>query len=95
MPIAVEEGDRRWVAFQAENEVPDTDYFTEMVKWTEDDKNARAFYDFLATRDLSGWNPLRDRPRTEDYTKLQQMSLSMSINDGSMKSRRTLCLQSG
>ena len=76
MPIVIEDTDRRWVAFQADKEIPDAGYFTALVDWAEDDKNARAFYNFLKARDISDWNALRDRPRTDYYTELQQMSLS-------------------
>ena len=76
MPIVIEDTDRRWVAFQADSTIPDPDYFTELVNWTEDDRNARAFFEFLEARDISNWNASRDRPRTEFYTELQQMSLS-------------------
>lgn len=76
MPIVIEDTDRRWVALQADKEIPDAAYFTALVAWAEDDRNARAFYNFLKARDISDWNALRDRPRTEYYTELQQMSLS-------------------
>lgn len=75
MPIVIEETDRRWVVFQADGTIPDPDYFTELVNWAEDDRNARAFFEFLKTRDISDWNASRDRPRTEYYSELQQMSL--------------------
>ena len=76
MPIVIEDTDRRWVAFQADKEIPNADYFTTLMGWAEDDKNVRAFFDFLKARDISSWNAFRDRPRTDYYTELQQMSLS-------------------
>ena len=75
MPIVVEDTDRRWVAFQANSNIPDAEYFTKLVAWTENDQNARAFFDFLKARDISNWNVLRDRPKTDYYNELLQMSL--------------------
>ena len=75
-PIHIEASDRRFVAFKIET-IPDRAYFKDIAKWMGDDKNVRAFYDFLVARDLSNWDAVDDRPKTAYYTALKRMSLSL------------------
>ena len=75
-PLHIEQSDRRFVAFEIEK-IPNRAYFRDMAAWTSDDVNARAFYDFLMTRDLSSWDAVADRPATKYYRTLQRLSLTV------------------
>ena len=81
MPIKISSDDRRWVAVQASDQMPEigsrehSEYFKRIHTWISDDGNVRAFYDKLLTMDLSNWDAERDRPRTSFYSGLQQLSL--------------------
>ena len=80
VPIKLSLDDRRWVAFQASDAMPQTgspehrNLFTKIKDWIDDARNVRGFFDYLKARDLSAWNS-DDRPRTSFYTDLQQLSL--------------------
>jgi hypothetical protein len=81
IPIKLSQDDRRWIAIQAAETMPDTDspehlaYFGRVKEWIDDDRNVRAFYDFLRTRDITHWKP-DVRPRTSFYTELQRLNLN-------------------
>ena len=81
IPIKLSHDDRRWIAIQASDSMPDTDtpehlaYFGRVKEWIDDDRNVRSFYDLLRTRDITDWKP-DVRPRTSFYTALQQSGLS-------------------
>lgn len=81
IPIKLSHDDRRWIAIQASESMPETDtaehfaYFQRVKNWIDDDRNVKAFFDFLNTRDISEWKPDL-RPRTSFYTDLQQSNLS-------------------
>jgi hypothetical protein len=59
IPIKLSHDDRRWIAIQAADSMPDTDtpehlaYFGKVKEWIDDDRNVRAFYDFLRSRDIT------------------------------------------
>jgi hypothetical protein len=81
IPIKLSHDDRRWIAIQAADSMPDTGtpehlaYFGRVKGWIDDDRNVRAFFDFLRARDITDWKP-DVRPRTSFYTALQQSGLS-------------------
>lgn len=81
IPIKLSHDDRRWIAIQAADSLPDTDtpehlaYFEKVKAWVDDDRNVRAFYDFLLARDIKDWKP-DVRPRTTFYSDLQQLNLN-------------------
>ena len=80
IPLKISMDDRRWVAVQASNSMPETGtsahraFFKSIKDWIDLDENVRGFYDFLKSRDISAWNP-DDRPNTSFYTDLKQLSL--------------------
>ena len=80
IPLKISSDDRRWVAVQASDSMPETGtsahraLFSSLKTWIDDDQNVRGFFDFLIARDISAWNP-DERPTTSFYTDLQQLSL--------------------
>ena len=80
IPIKLTHDDRRWLAVQASDCMPETgspehqSYFSRVKDWIADDTNVRGFFDFLRERNITDWIP-ENRPRTSFYTALQQLSL--------------------
>jgi hypothetical protein len=73
--VKIEQGDRRYTVHEcADDFVSDTKYFEELLEYCEDPANARAFFDYLKSYDLTGVN-LRNRPITEAYKEMKKASM--------------------
>jgi hypothetical protein len=76
--------ERRWMVAECDSSkapgvaAPEAyaEYVDSLLAWIEDDRNVRAFYDFLMRRDISAWHPVNDRPKSKYYIELQRMSMS-------------------
>jgi len=73
LPFVIEPTDRRFVLLKASNEkCRDTDYFNRIYPLLEDQRSA--YHRFLLNRDITQFNPRRDRPITQAYNDAQQMT---------------------
>jgi putative DNA primase/helicase len=75
-PLKIELGDRRFQVFECDGEMANNrEYFNALVSEMENEEVMRAFYQFLMTRDISKWNAIADRVKTELFTELQQVNV--------------------
>jgi hypothetical protein len=73
LPFIVEDTDRRFCAIEcSEERRGQHEWWAEMVKRLDD--QVSAYHHFLLTRDISTFNPRRDRPETEAYRDIKQMT---------------------
>jgi hypothetical protein len=73
LPFIVEDTDRRFCAIKCSDERRGQhEWWGEMVKRLDD--QVSAYHHFLLTRDISTFNPRRDRPETEAYRDIKQMT---------------------
>jgi hypothetical protein len=73
--VKIEQGDRRYTMHEcADDFVGDTKYFKELLEYCEDPANARTFFDYPKSYDLTGVN-LRNRPITEAYKEMKKASM--------------------
>lgn len=73
LPFVVEETDRRMIAIECSNErMGQSEWWTEMVKKL--DQQVGAYHQHLLTRDISTFNPRRDRPITEAYKDIKSQT---------------------
>lgn len=79
--INVEAGDRRYVIFNVTSEKKgDRNYFKELGKSLESEAVVSSYFKFLQNKDLSGFDPERDRPMTETYTDMQEASAPIEVS---------------
>lgn len=73
--VKVEAGDRRWALFEC---LPvcanNAEYFNRLYAAFNDDRVARAFYQYLMQRDISDFVPSRDRPKTSTSMSMASFS---------------------
>lgn len=79
-PVKVEYRDRRYMV----NDLPDTligntEYFVDLYAYLADMGNIRAIYDFLNSYDITNVNLARDRPITDAFREIQQMSAEKEL----------------
>ena len=73
MPFIVEDTDRRFVVTECSDErMGQHEWWAEMVKRLDD--QVSAYHLHLLTRDISNFVPQRDRPETEAYRDIKQMT---------------------
>lgn len=78
-PKVIEWTERRDIIFRGSAErVGDREYFNNLYAYMHSPANQRAIYEFLATRDISGFNP-RDRYLTESYMEVRNVHLPMHL----------------
>jgi putative DNA primase/helicase len=66
VPVKIEQHDRRFVVFEASNElVGNAEYFRNFAKYAADPNNALAVYEYLKSLDLTTIHLANDRPKTE------------------------------
>ena len=64
--IKLEEGDRRFMVFNTSSKMKgDVEYFNNLISALDDDVVMRKFYEELMNRNLSDFNPSRDRPNNK------------------------------
>lgn len=68
--VKLEDGDRRFVILEASAQRKgDTEYWSNINQWMNDDFNIRKLFDFLSKRDISNVKWEKDRPITEAYNE--------------------------
>lgn len=73
LPFIVEDTDRRFCAIECSDERRGQhEWWAEMVKRLDD--QVSAYHHHLLTRDISTFNPRRDRPETQAYRDIKQMT---------------------
>ena len=73
MPFIVEDTDRRFVVTECSDErMGQHEWWAEMVKRLDD--QVSAYHHHLLTRDITNFVPQRDRPETEAYRDIKQMT---------------------
>ena len=64
--VKLETGDRRFMAFNTSSKMKgDVDYFNSLASHLDNDDVMRTFYEELMNRNLSNFNPSRDRPHNK------------------------------
>ena len=73
--VKIEKGDRRWMAVSVDNSIKNNkEYFDPLYKDLADEVVMRKFFEDLMTRDLSQWNPIKDRPVTELSEDMKELN---------------------
>ncbi len=73
--VKIEEGDRRFMPIEINNVLKNNvSYFKELYADLDNDKIMRKFYEELINRDLSKFNPSRNRPETELMIDMKTMN---------------------
>lgn len=73
--VKIEEGDRRFMPIEINNVLKgNVSYFKELYANLDNDYIMRKFYDELMNRDLSKFNPSRNRPETELMIDMKTMN---------------------
>ena len=74
-PISITKDDRRFQILECSDKYKgNNDYFTKLFASINDDKTIYSFYKFLMKRDISKFNPERDRVITEATTDLHNLN---------------------
>jgi len=74
-PIAITQDDRRFQIMECSDKYKgNNEYFTKLFASINDDKTIYSFYKFLMKRDISKFNPERDRVITEATTDLHNLN---------------------
>lgn len=80
-PIKIDPQDRRYLAFECNNEIAnDEEYFRNLRKEIESKKYNRAFYDYLLTLDSENYNFVKNRPETQFNKDLKEISIPLHAN---------------
>lgn len=80
-PIILEESDRRFFVVNIfGQEKPSVEYFEELEEAATDKGALRLFYESCMSRDISGFNPERDRPITDDAKELKKSTRDPKIH---------------
>jgi hypothetical protein len=78
IPVPIEIGDRRMVVITSDNSKKNNlEYITPLVKFCDDRKNQRAFYEYLKNIDLTKMDWVNDRPLTEDFKDIQSAMIPL------------------
>ena len=73
--VKIEEGDRRFMPIEINNELKNNvAYFKKLYADLDSNIIMRKFYEELMNRDLSDFNPSRDRPETELMRDMRSMN---------------------
>lgn len=73
-PVKISMTDRRFIMFECSaDKANDTTYFNDMVNKFK--SQSRDIYDMLMNRDISQWNPIRDRVQTKVYKEVQSATI--------------------
>lgn len=79
-PIKIEATDRRWVVFECDaKQKGNVEYFDRLIEWVSDDANVGAFYEYLKSIDLEGFNFCKERPITEAYNDTKMASADKEL----------------
>lgn len=79
-PVKIEYRDRRYAVFDCSDElIGNQAYFDALYKYLSDMQNIRAIYDYLKAFDISGMHMSKDRPITEIFKEIQQVSAEKEL----------------
>jgi len=80
-PIKIDPQDRRYLAFECNNEIAnDETYFRNLRKEIESKKYDKVFYDYLLTLDSENYNFVKNRPETQFNKDLKEISIPLHAN---------------
>jgi len=75
-PVKIEQSDRRFMVMECSNRhIQDKVFFGKVNDEWNDPQAVRGFYDFLMNRDISKFNPSRDRIITEAYHDMKSVTV--------------------
>lgn len=75
-PVKISLSDRRFTVFKCSNDKRNnTKYFKALIKSFNNTNLVRSFYNYLMDIDLSDFDPVNDRPKTEIYQELQKVNI--------------------
>lgn len=78
--VKLEDGDRRFMVFNTSSKLKgDYAHFNNLVMDLEDDVVMRKFYEELMTRDLSQFNPSRDRPANKIMEVMKEHNIDVIL----------------
>lgn len=78
IPIPISEHERRFIISKINKPVPERDYINKLVNVVFNPETQRNYFQYLAHRDISGWNS-RVIPNTAEKDYIKQFSLSNVI----------------
>lgn len=79
-PVKIEGTDRRFQVNECSNAVRNNQkYFKALIKAFNDEKQVKAFYNYLMSIDLSDWDAVNDRPITQIYKDLKSVATPITI----------------
>jgi phage/plasmid-associated DNA primase len=79
-PVKIEGTDRRFQVNECSNAVRNnTTYFKALIKAFNDEKQVKAFYNYLMSIDLSDWDAVADRPITQIYKDLKSVATPITV----------------
>lgn len=77
-PVKVENDDRRFVVFECSDDKKNNkEYFTKLYQWINNPINAKAFYNYLMTIDITTVDWVNDRPKTKIYEELRKVNIPL------------------
>lgn len=80
-PIKIDPQDRRYLAFECNNEIANNEeYFRNLRKEIESKKYNKVFYDYLLTLDSINYNFVKNRPETQFNKDLKEISTPIHAN---------------
>lgn len=75
-PVKISLNDRRFVVFDCDNSMcKNTEYFKELAACFADEDVQNAFFNHLAGVDLSNFDAINSRPKTEAYDDIQSVNI--------------------
>ena len=75
-PVKIEQSDRRFMVMECSNRhIQDKVFFGKVNEEWNDPQAVKGFYDFLMKRDISNFNPSRDRIITEAYHDMKSVTV--------------------
>ena len=78
--IKLEEGDRRFMVFNTSSKMKgDVEYFNKLASALDDDVIMRKFYEELINRDLSNYNPSRDRQNNKIMDIMKEHNIDVVL----------------
>ena len=78
--IKLEEGDRRFMVFNTSNKMKgNVEYFNKLASLLDDDIIMRKFYEELMNRDLSKFNPSRDRQNNKIMDIMKEHNVDVVV----------------
>jgi DNA polymerase III delta prime subunit len=75
-PVKIEASDRRFVVYKSDDShLGKSDYFKKLAQVMKDPVQMKAFYDILMSADITDFDLIYDRPKTEIYLDIQRSTI--------------------